>query len=97
MISFDTSDLDISAVEVNGTSVTVSAFVYLRKKQQPINLYSVRCKTKTPSDGVGASYTTPEELENRFFYIYKNHVQNHRRMHSTSMAGQRVCDKSYSQ
>lgn len=29
MISFDTSDLDISAVEVNGTSVIVSAFVYL--------------------------------------------------------------------
>ena len=29
MISFDTSDLDISAVEVEGTSVTVSAFVYL--------------------------------------------------------------------
>jgi hypothetical protein len=28
-ISFDTSDLDISAVEVNGISVTVSALVYL--------------------------------------------------------------------
>jgi hypothetical protein len=29
MISFDTSDLDISAVEVNGTSVAVSALVYV--------------------------------------------------------------------
>ena len=32
MISFDTSDLDITAVEVNGASVAVSAFVLLMKK-----------------------------------------------------------------
>ena len=64
MISFDTSDLDISAVEVNGTSVTVSTYVCLRKKSNiQLTLIQYNVKPKHPVMGSALHIPLPKSLK----------------------------------